>query len=960
MKKAFVFWLFIFFYSFAKGQNLSGYVIDQETQDPLIGANILIKGTTQGNIANDEGYFSIPVIKFPVTLVVSYIGYQTKEISISKESSKLRILLSTDNTTLQEIQITDSRITEKQKQAAQTIEALDIIGIKQTASSDFYEGIGSMKAVDVTSASLGFKVINTRGFNSTSPVRSLQLIDGVDNQSPGLNFSLGNFLGTSELDVQKLELIAGANGAIYGPNAFNGVVYMATKDPFIHQGLSVSAKAGERNLREVGFRFARAFGPEKGKEKLAFKVNASYLSAYDWEANNLAPSTQSKEDIKNPGRYDAVNRYGDENLTEGQNNATSLSGQVQTPGLGRWYRTGYEEKDLVDYHTNNTKASAAIHYKIGQTRLIGASSFGSGTTIYQGDNRYSLKDIRFYQHRLEWKKEDKFFIRSYYTHEDAGKSYDAVFTALLLQNAAKSDVDWQKDYRNYWNSNVNSKITSLPGYPSWWNPFSGVPYPFNTLDSLLGNIQDSLFTYHQQAENYANQQNPLNPEDLDRFEPGTARFDSAFQSITSKKSFLEGGSGFYDKSALWHIQGEYIFEPSHDSVKILDIITGGSFRRYMPNSNGTIFNEVPMYDSTLSDTVFSKIINQEYGLYIGLRKKVIDEKITLSSTVRMDKNQNFDYLFSPSASAVYNLGVNHIFRISFSSAIRNPTLADQYLKYDVGRAILLGNINGYDSLVTTESLYNYFTDNLNTDTLSYFNVAPIRPEQVKTYELGYRGTLFDKVYVDLNYYYSFYNHFIGYTLGVDLTFDTLYTNRLTHAQAYRIASNASSTVTTQGFSVSANYFFLPKYSLNANYSWNKLNKKNADDPIIPAYNTPEHKFNVGISGNDLKMLQVPHIGFNINYKWIQGFIFEGSPQFTGYVPSYDMLDAQINWKWTKYKTFFKLGGSNLIGILPIFDKTLSAEARNAKIFQNKNMQVYGGPYIGRMLYFSVTIELDRL
>jgi iron complex outermembrane receptor protein len=91
---------------------------------------------------------------------------------------------------------------------------------KKRPSANFYDGLGSLKDVDLTTASLGFTVINTRGFNSTSPVRSLQIIDGVDNQSPGLNFSLGNFLGCSELDVKKVDLIVGASSAFYGPNAF--------------------------------------------------------------------------------------------------------------------------------------------------------------------------------------------------------------------------------------------------------------------------------------------------------------------------------------------------------------------------------------------------------------------------------------------------------------------------------------------------------------------------------------------------------------------------------------------------------------------------------------------------------------------------------------------------------------------------------------------------------------------
>jgi outer membrane receptor for ferrienterochelin and colicin len=94
---------------------------------------------------------------------------------------------------LKEVQINASRLSEKTKQSPLTVESMDQIAIRETPAFNFYEGLGQLKGVDVTSASLAFKIINTRGFNSTSPVRSLQIIDGVDNQSPGLNFSPRKF-----------------------------------------------------------------------------------------------------------------------------------------------------------------------------------------------------------------------------------------------------------------------------------------------------------------------------------------------------------------------------------------------------------------------------------------------------------------------------------------------------------------------------------------------------------------------------------------------------------------------------------------------------------------------------------------------------------------------------------------------------------------------------------------------
>ncbi|NUM31610.1 MAG: TonB-dependent receptor [Bacteroidetes bacterium] len=918
---------------------LKGKVSDKKNGEELPGATIKIKGTNIATATGNNGSFTIEVAKFPVTLQVKYIGYENFELKINKYTNNiLKIELKEKEADLKEIEIKSSRITEKEKESPITVESMGSKQIKEAAASTFYEGLGNMKGVDITAASLGFRVVNTRGFNSTSPVRSLQLIDGVDNQSPGLNFSLGNFLGACELDLKKVDIISGASSAFYGPNAFNGVISMESKNPFESKGLTIQSKIGERQLREFCFRLAQVIKGKNGKEKLAYKVCFLGMSAYDWEANNYNPSSDSKKGLGNPGRFDAINIYGDE-VTSYGNDYTDAESQRSYPGLGVIYRDGYFEKDLVDYNTHNNKFNLSIHYKITpKTELIYAFNMGGGTTVYQGENRYSLKNIRFWQNRIEWQQKDKFFIRIYTTNEDAGDSYDAVFTAMRLNDAIDNNVHWYDTYRTYWSHPMfgfKGKVKALPGYPEWYvaDSISKEEWVEKKLTPFLDFYKDSLIKWHQLCLNN------LNRYSYNKYSPGTERFDSMFNDIVTRK-FNDRGTRFYDRSALYNIQAEYKFK-----TKLGEITNGISGRMYRPDSRGTIFR----------DTAGKKITNFEFGIYAGIDKKFNNNHWKINITTRLDKNENFNFLFSPAASILYLPLKEHNFRFTVSRAIRNPTLADQYLYYNVGRAILIGNLNGFDSLITIESI-DEWRKNLDVSKIVYRKVDPISPEKVLTFELGYKAELFKSLFLDMGYYYSVYTDFIGYNIGAVAHFG-LGGFPVGGIQVYRLAANSADKVNTSGFNFGFSYFF-KKYSFTGNYSINTINLRNTNDPIVPAFNTPKNKFNLGFSGRECKIpfTKLKNLGFGFSYKWIEGFEFTGSPQFTGYIRNYDMFDAQLNYYFPKQFLTLKIGGSNLLGIVPLFRKNESNKLK--AVFNNLNTQVYGGPFVGRLAYISILFELS--
>jgi hypothetical protein len=438
-------------------------------------------------------------------------------------------------------------------------------------------------------------------------------------------------------------------------------------------------------------------------------------------------------------------------------------------------------------------------------------------------------------------------------------------------------------------------------------------------------LSDTLSKYHSLAREKANGIS-LNGKGI--LIPGTLSFDSAFRYITSRTN-REGGSRFFDQSALYHFAGGYQFK-----IGGIDFNSGANFRLYTPYSKGTIFLD------TLDN---QRIYNKEFGGYLGAEYKFNFENkssLKITATNRIDKNQNFDYLFSQALTALF-VKKEHVVRFSLSTALRNPTLTDQYINLNVGRATLLGNLNGFDSLVTTSSLITA----LNTgrqNNLEYFNIAAVKPERVQTIELGYRTTVAKKLFIDLSYYYSWYYDFLGYKIGAKIDWPPG-SPFIQSVNIYRVTANSKDAVTTQGFAIGANYFHKKYLGFAVNYSYNNLDRQGSTDPLIPAFNTPSHKYNIGINGRDivsnLGSFKLINWGYGFNWKWQEGYLFEGSPQFTGYVPSYGMFDAQFNKGYMDNKLTLKIGASNLL--------------------DNKVIQVFGGPAIGRMIYVSVLFDIKN-
>src|SRR5689334_6406344 len=277
--------------SFAQSTTITGTIKNALTKEGVAAVSVMVKDGSEGTFTNADGEFKISVKKLPVVLVISSIGYEQQEITVSDADKSVEINFTPNSLPGQEVVVSATRSATRSLDAPVTIERLSSVTLRNVPAPSYYEAIANLKGVDMHTASLTFRTVTTRGFISSGNTRMNQLIDGMDNQAPGLNFSVGSVIGPTELDVDNVELLAGASSALYGSGGINGTLLITSKNPFKYQGLSYNIKQGVMHIDgkqtkaspyyDWSMRYAKAF-----KDKFAFKISASLVAANDWQATD--------------------------------------------------------------------------------------------------------------------------------------------------------------------------------------------------------------------------------------------------------------------------------------------------------------------------------------------------------------------------------------------------------------------------------------------------------------------------------------------------------------------------------------------------------------------------------------------------------------------------------------------------------------------------------------------------
>ena len=899
---------------------VSGTVTDANGQ-PVPGASVVLDSNT-GTVTDFDGNFSLNTSKTPpFSLTVSNVGLETKTVTVSSAAQSLSVTLGESATQLDEIVVSASRMAERIFESPVTVEKFSIQQIERTPSADYFNGLENLRGIQLNQGGLVFNQVSTRGFATVYNEGFVTLVDGMNNQAPVFGFAVGNLVGLNELDVQSIEVLPGAASALYGADAYKGIMFLNSKNPFDHEGVSAYYKtgvteqdaAGQNEFTDFGIRMATKLG-----DKWAIKATLSHKEGKEWAATDYRHNVDGKPvdgyDVTSPD-YDGVNKYGElavgssrqwDELYDLTQNQELLALAAAAPNyFDTVVTTGYNEVDLSPSEATNTKGNFAIHFRPNdKTEFILSSLIGTGSSPLQATGRYYIDNFKLQQHKFEVRS-GGLLARAYITKENSGNTYQMEAAAIGVASAQPGGIfdGWGMTY--------------LQTYLGAAAAANGFAPDLTGVSQLLGVIGADILTGGQSINDLAAfvplGGNTKFAHDAARaaananmLAPGTASYNAALNSVTSNPFNLGSGAVIVDDTQVIDADLIYDFE---DSVDFANIIAGASYRSSELNTGGTLYTD---YDGPIT--------YYQYGAFVQAKKDLFNDFISLTASLRYDKAEFFDGYVTPRLGLLFNISEEQNVRVSYQQGFRNPTNQDQYIALDAGQAILLGSspdsIERYSQMV---SLVNGTTAQITGNYIftpgvakllngADANLENVHAEFVRSLDLGYRfnsnGFTFD-----LSAYYSDYDDYIGATNVIIPVLGDGVTDPIAEESyaIYSVDANQDEDFKSYGVNVSASQILSKNLLVNLVYEFNELDYTPGNDPSFEtSWNTPTHRIKAGINAN------FNPISFNLNARYNSEYMFE-STFIDEMIDSNTVFDAQITLDLAKLNAKLRVGGNNIGG-----------------------------------------------
>jgi outer membrane receptor protein involved in Fe transport len=790
----------------------------------------------------------------------------------------------------------------------------------------------------------------------------------MNTQAPVFGFAVGNLIGLNELDVESVELLPGSASALYGMDAYKGIMSIKSKNPFEHEGISGYYRSGTTQQEVGGNNAFTDFGfraAKKLSDKWAVKVAFSAKEGTEWAAGDRRQkrecsncgegSIDESYDIDNPGPdYDAVNEYGQNTFSSIQQmDLLGLGALTGAPSAANYFdtvvTTGYTEQELFGNEASNIKGNFGLYFRPNENTEISFSSLmGTGEApLPAGNARYNIKDFVVQLHKLEIQT-GGLTARAFYTKEDAGETTQS--TALGNSVAAAQDLfsptgtdlePWfDPSYASHWNGIENGwGQMYLGAYFGGAAQFLGVSITdllsqnvpdhiqgggtsFADLPGLPASGPGSSAFLHQQARAFANS-NMLRPGDGDFEAAVNAATNGAILTLSDQGMARPTlGALIKDVSEVYTFEANYDFE---DKISFANVIVGGLYRSFNLDTDGTLYTD---YNDPIE--------YDEYGVFAQLQKDLFDDSVSLTASMRYDKQSVMeDANVTPRLGLLFKLSDKSNIRVSAQLGYRNPTNQDKFIGLYNGEEVLLGSTReNIDRFNTTLSGFNW-TGNQVFDTAlnksSYDNGGNIvaealdyvEAEKVTSYDIGYRFN--SKTFtLDVNAYYSQYENFIG-TNSVYVPVDVVVAGGVAAGLSpeaatqaamdggafaqFGVDANLDVPFDTYGMSLEAITKLSASTNMNFIYEYNELDyEAAANSDFELSWNTPKHRMKFGFTSKlgDGATLSA-NARYNSEYYYESSFIDATIRENT-------VFDAKLMFGIKALDNLqFEVGGNNIAG-----------------------------------------------
>jgi iron complex outermembrane receptor protein len=739
-------------------QTIKGKVTDT-SGSALPYMNVLVKGTSTGTTTSDSGEFSLTVKSLPVTIVVSSIGFKTKEVTVTTNSF-LTIAIEEGDESLGEIIITGSRTPQRSNTKSplpiDIVSSKDLVATGQTTFDKALQfKIPSFNTVQ-TPVNDATSLLDPYEIRNMGPSRTLILINGkrknlsallYTQTSPGRGETGSDISGIPVDAIKSVEVLRDGASAQYGSDAIAGVINIILKDT--PNGGSATLRtgitsAGDGEMFGVSVNNGSSIGDDKGF------INYTV----DFSKTNLS---------NRPGTVNAAGEFGDFAFTNPNSYKSYLDGSM----LGGTDLTGFTVEQANAEFINNYVGSADYNSQlpgINASNTVGQAAVGEflGRRSDAGNINGSPETAAA-----------KFLVNGEYKLSEQSKLY---FNAAFINKKVNSFANYRTPY---WRTvgafpyladfYPGDHPTNAGGYDGYVPTFEGDLNDYNATVGVKSVINDwnvdASFTTGGNSQTYkVNQSHNRNTV----YSPSTwvdANNDGVVDNgeITegaqlyrenSKKSFDPGGTGFY------HNVGNL------DVSKILtDNVSVAFGTEFRYETFEVIEGELGSYDGGGADSFAGaspensgKFTRYNFGGYASLNWNPI-ENLTLDGTIRSENYSDFGNAFVWKASGAYTISDKYTLRSSLSTGFRAPTLHQIYTQkaqysFVPGQGIQVGglvnNVSSQAGLLglpklDAESSTNFTLGlggkvNRNLSfTVDYYNIA-VKDRIVLSTEIGKTAT----------------------------------------------------------------------------------------------------------------------------------------------------------------------------------------------------------------------------